>query len=400
MTSIATSGVAPRSLRRDRTTWLAYVQWGLFGYFLYAFEPSVALLRDDQGTSRAVASLHGTAMAIGTIVCGLMAPVVVHRMGRGRMLRLGSVLVAVGLTTYVTTTALPLTLAGALIAGAGGTFCPVGVNAFIPDHHGPAAPQAMSEAHGLGATMGLLGPLAVGAGVWVGWGWRPALLVGAAAFLMLEIARGRHLEEFDGPHGRPQRAATSAPSAPLPRLFWLAFVVFACIAGTEFSLLFWGSDLLRERTGLGSAAAAASLGTIIGGLAVGRVVGSRIVARFDPELVLTSTFALTIVGIGVAWVATSAVVMIVGLAITGLGMGLQSPLGIGRVVRAASPQVDRGSGMASVAAGVASGVAPFGLGALADHVGVHMAFLILPGLMVIAIVLMRVAPVPLEAASS
>ena len=56
--------------------------------------------------------------------------------------------------------------------------------------------------------------------------------------------------------------------------------------------------------------------------------------------------------------------------------------------------------MASVAAGVASGVAPFGLGALADHVGVHMAFLILPGLMVIAIVLMRVAPVPLEAASS
>jgi hypothetical protein len=33
-------GVAPRAVRRDRTTWLAYVQVGLFGYFLYAFGPS------------------------------------------------------------------------------------------------------------------------------------------------------------------------------------------------------------------------------------------------------------------------------------------------------------------------------------------------------------------------
>ncbi len=49
------------SVVRDRTTWLAYFHIGLFGYFLYAFGPSIALLRDEQGYTRTVASLHGTA---------------------------------------------------------------------------------------------------------------------------------------------------------------------------------------------------------------------------------------------------------------------------------------------------------------------------------------------------
>ncbi len=78
------------------------------------------------------------------------------------MLRGGSLLLAAGLLVYVGGQSLPVTLLGAFVASAGGTFCLVGVNAFLPDHHGVAAPQAMSEAHGLGAVMGLLGPLAVG----------------------------------------------------------------------------------------------------------------------------------------------------------------------------------------------------------------------------------------------
>jgi fucose permease len=92
--------------------------------------------------------------------------------------------------------------------------------------------------------------------------------------------------------------------------------------------------------------------------------------------------------------------MVVGLAVTGLGLGLQSPLGIGRMVRAAEEQVDRGSGLASVAAGGASGAAPFVLGALADHIGVHTAFLIVPAMMLLAITLMSLAPVRYGAPSA
>ncbi len=378
---------------RDRSTWLTYVQVGLFGYFLYSFGPTIALLRDETGTTRAVASLHGTAMAIGSVAVGLSVPWVVRLLGRGRMMRLGSVLVAVGLAIYVTGGALGLTLLGILVAATGGTFSLVGANAFMPDHQdrGPATPQAMSEMHAFGAVMGLLGPLAVGAAVALAWGWRPALVAGAVAYLTLELVRGRRVHDFDGRYGADGDA--HPPNERFTRTFWLALLVFTCSAGLEFSLTFWGSDLVRDRAGLGDAAAAAAIATIVGGLAIGRVVGSQVVARFDSEKVLSNSFALSVVGFAIAWLSTNAAVMLIGLLVTGLGMGLQSPLGIGRAVRAAGAQVDRGAGLTSVAAGAASGAAPFALGALADAVGVHTAFLIVPLLGVAGAVLVRLAPV-------
>ncbi len=60
-------------LHHDGTTWLLYAQYSIFGYFLYAFTPSVTLLRDDEHVSDAVAGLHGTCYAVGVVVLGLLA---------------------------------------------------------------------------------------------------------------------------------------------------------------------------------------------------------------------------------------------------------------------------------------------------------------------------------------
>jgi predicted MFS family arabinose efflux permease len=399
MSAVPEARTSGPAVVRDRTTWLAYVHIGLFGYFLYAFGPSIALLRDDQGYSRTVASLHGSSMALGAVVMGLLAVHVVRRVGRGPFLRMGSALLALGILVYTGFPALGLTLLGAFVASAGGTAIMVGVNAFLPDHHGPAGPRAMSEAHGLGATMGLLGPLAVGFGVAIGWGWRAGLLVTVVGLVVLEIVRGNHLEEFDGPHGHPDDQPGHAPRGPLPRRFWVALMVFGACAGTEFCLTLWGSDLLRDRAGLGEAAAAAALVTIVGGIAIGRVGGAPLVSRIDPDVVLAATMGLTIVGFAIAWLSSSAVPMLIGFLVTGIGLGLQSPLAIGRAVIAAAGQADRGAGLTSVAAGIASGLAPFALAAVADRVGVHMAFLIVPLLMVAGILLVRAAPVPVTDAA-
>ena len=70
-------------LVRDRVTWLIYAQLGLFGYFLYGFGPVVPLLRDEQGVSLRVASLHGTGIAIGALAGGALFPVLARRYGRG-----------------------------------------------------------------------------------------------------------------------------------------------------------------------------------------------------------------------------------------------------------------------------------------------------------------------------
>jgi MFS family permease len=69
-------------LERDRLTWLTYLQLGSYGYFLYGFGPSLSLLRDEQGTSRSVAGLHGTALAVGSLLAALVAARLVSRYGR------------------------------------------------------------------------------------------------------------------------------------------------------------------------------------------------------------------------------------------------------------------------------------------------------------------------------
>jgi len=398
VTSPGRTKVARPSVLRDFPTSIVYVQVAIFGWYIYSFGPSIALLRDEQGTTRTVASLHSTAAAIGAVIAGFIVPTVVRRIGRGPMLRVGSVVLALGMIIYISSTALPLTLLGAFVASLGGTSLLAGANAFIPDHQGPAAPQAMSEAHGFASLAGLLGPLAVGAGVWVGWGWRPAMIVTCVAVVILEIVRGRNLELYDGTHGHPDSQPGHAPHGPMPRKYWFTFFTIFAIIGTEFSLTLWGTDLLRERASLGDAAAAASIATIVGGMALGRLVGSRLVAHIDPEVALVGTLCLTLVGFAIAWFSSAAAPMLIGFGVTGMGMGLQVPLSIGRSVRASRGRVDRAAALASVAVGAASGTAPFILGAVADHLGVHTAFLVVPLLIVAAIVLVRIDQVPLVVA--
>ena len=395
MTSTGSTSTVRPTVLRDFPTVIVYVQVAIFGWYVYSFGPSIALLRDEQGTTRTVASLHSTAAAIGAIVAGLIVAAVVRRIGRGPMLRSASVVLAAGLIIYISSTALPLTLLGAFVASLGGTSLLSGANAFIPDHQGPATPQAMSEAHGFASLTGLLGPLAVGAGVWVGWGWRPAIIAACVAVLILEIVRGRNLELYDGTHGHPDSQPGHAPHGPMPRRYWFTFFTIFAIIGTEFSLTLWGTDLLRDRASLGDAAAAASIATIVGGMALGRLVGSRLVAHIDPERVLIATLGLTLVGFAIAWFSGAAVPMLIGFAVTGTGMGLQVPLSIGRSVRASRGRVDRAAALASVALGAASGTAPFLLGAVADHLGVHTAFMVVPVLIVAAMVLVWIDPVPL-----
>lgn len=395
MTEAGAAGVVRPTVLRDFPTWITYAQLALYGWFLYAFGPSLALLRDEQGTSRTVASLHGTALAAGSVGAALLVPVVVRRFGRGTLLRIGSGVVVVGLLTYVGSSLLAFTIAGALLAGAGGTLVLVGINAFVSDHQGPAAPRALSESNGLASLAGLLGPLTVGIGVALAWGWRPAMLAVAVCFVVLEVVRGRRLEVYDGTHGHPDSQPGHAPPGPLPRRYWFAWGVMFTVVGTEFCLTLWGSDLLRTQAGFGDAAAAAALVTVVGGMTLGRLGGSPIVSRVDPEKLLIAAFAVTAVGFAIAWLSSSAVPMLIGFFVAGTGMGLHWPLGISRALRASDGRTDRGAALASVAAGIASGLAPFVLGALADAFGVHTAFLIVPVLLLVGVVLVRAAPVPL-----
>jgi len=383
--------VAAARPRRDRSTWVAYAQMGTYGAFVYALGASTLLLRDEQLTSRTVAGLHASAWALGLVVMSAANAKVTRRWGRGRSMRLGSILMIIGIAGYTSGLPTLVTTVSVFIAGLGGALMVAGLSAFIAVQQGAAAPAAVSEANAVGAVAGLVAAGAVGVGVVLTLGWRPALWSLMLVLIVVEIWRGAGTSAFN----------ISAPShgvarkTRLPALFWWTCAVMLPAAGVEYCVALWSAEFLREQGGLGSGAAAASLTSVVAGLIIGRSVGSRIAERWDPERLLAFAFALAAVAFMVVWSSNQPLVMLAFLFLTGCGIGLHWPLAIARTIRVIPEQADRASGIGLLAAGLAVMTAPFALGVLADAFGLRTAFLVVPVLSLLGVILVLARPVPL-----
>jgi predicted MFS family arabinose efflux permease len=383
------------SVHRDRITWISYALLAIFGFFLYGFGPSVPLLRDELGVSRAVGALHATAMAGGAVVGGLVGERVVTAIGRRALLWTGLGLLCLGAAGYASVRVLAVTLASALVCGLAGTFILNGVNATLMEHQGRHGPAAITEANAGAGAAGIVAPAVVGAAVAVGLGWRPGLLVtvllAAVAVMVFHGVRVPEPDPVDQTH-HPDGARS------LPRRFWVTWAVLLCVVGVEFCLSLWSSDLLRSRTGLTSGAATAGFSAVLVGLTVSRFVGGRLATRREVDWLLTRALVVLLLGFTVFWAAHTAWLAITGLVVAGLGLGVQYPLTVGRAIGSAAGRTDLAATRASLAAGIASGLAPFLLGLLADRVGVHTAFLIVPVLIALAMVLLVASRTPRPAA--
>jgi predicted MFS family arabinose efflux permease len=379
------------TVQRDRLTWSIYSYLGLWGWFLYSFGPSVPLIRDEQGTSRAVAGLHGTALAVGALVAAALTVPVTRRLGRRRTLLLGAGLVVVGVTLLVTGRWTPWTIAACAVVGTGGSLGLNTTSAVLSVHHDEAGPAAISEANGVGAGVGVLAPIALGASIGVGLTWRGslALTIPLALLAFVLIARAP---------GRPALLGGPPPTAEdpgrLPLRFWPALgLLMSCVA-VEFCTTYWTGDLLQARTGVPPRVGAALVSVVIAGMAVGRALASRLTRLAGLDALLGGTIAVAATGWLVMWLATDVKVAAAGLLVTGLGLALQFPLSISRLMAVSAGRLDAATGWASLGAGLASGVAPFVLGALADAVGPHLGFLLVPCLLAMAAAMLLVPRVP------
>jgi MFS family permease len=389
--------VSRPSLVRTRLTWLTYAQLAVYGYFLYGFGPSVPLQRDDLHVSSAVGGLHGTALATGSTLAGLTFAALTRRVGRTGTLRVGLLGLAAGTLLYCLVPVLAVTLTGAFVCGVFGSYVVTGSVVVLSAAHGPAGPAAISEANAAAAGAGLVAPLLLGAGAAMGIGWQPGLLVAAvvAAAVWLVSARETHRP---GPAGEPAGeqaagvdAGVDAPGG-LPMTFWLAWTVTLLCISVEFSMTFWAADELRQRDGASAAVATAGVTAIVAGMFAGRLLGGRLALRFRPRTLLLAAIGVCLVGFAPFWLSTATAMAVAGLALAGFGIALQYPLGTVRAIAASGSRPDRAAGRLSVAAGLASGVAPFVLGALADQVGTHTAFLLVPGLLAAAAAGVLVSP--------
>ncbi|SCL53159.1 MFS transporter [Micromonospora peucetia] len=407
-------------LTRDRLTWLTYAQLGLWGFFLYGFGPVVPLLRDEQGTSAAVAGLHSTGIAAGALAGGALFAPLARRFGRGRVIWAGLAGVAAGVAALGGVRALPATITAVAVIATFGMLVISGVSVVLTDRHGTGAPAALTEANAVCAGAGILAPLVIGASVDAGWGWRPAMAVEvglialvALAALILRVRLPRPAPAAAAPGDRPAGDRADAgptavvgsavdtgpavdadwpsgarrPERRLPPAYWIAWALMAVTGSIEVCLSLWTADVLRSHAGMTAGAASAAVAAIVCGMFVGRLVGGRFALRYRPVPLLLAALGVSLAGFALFWIAPIGWLAVTGLVVLGLGNALHYPLAISIALAVAGPAADRAAGWASYSMGVGFGIAPVALGWVADGVGPHLAFLLLPGFIAAAAVL-------------
>lgn len=380
--------VASRPVR-DRPTWLVYLQLSSWAWFLYAFGATQALLRDEQGTTKSIAALHGSSFAVGGLVGALVTAPAIRRYGRGVVMRITAIATAAAMLLYTAPHAAPpVTMLAAALACLFGTGLLISINAFLLDHQGHSGPAAITEANAMAAFATLLGPLVVGIGVATIFGWRLGIWTAMVGMIALEVWRGRRVSQF----GTREEALHESQIGRMPRTIGWSLALIACFLSTEFSMTLWGADLLRDRCQFGPAAAAASLASISGGILLGRLIGARVAQAVPSETILRGSVVVAFAGFVLMWTVTAWPLVIAGMGIVGLGMGVQWPMGVARAVRASHGLTDQAAAYCSISGSIAIIVAPVLLGTLADRVGVHTAFLIVPAFMVIALALLLARP--------
>ncbi len=401
-------------LIRDPVTWLIYTQLGIWGYVLYGFGPLVPLLRDEQHTSHAVASLHSMALAGGAVLSGVLFPPLVRRYGRGIVMWAGLSGVAVGVLALCAFRPVAATLSSSFALGLMGMLMLAGVVASLGDRHGPAGPAAIAEANALACALGAVAPLLIGAGVAAGLTWRPAiaavaLLVGLLALTAkltgVRLPRGesalpalgrqpRSLSERRPisalqPRSLSERRPVSAgqplvvapapgKAGPLPFGYWVAWLLMSGTGSVEVCLNLWSGDVLRTHAGMSAGAAATAISGIVGGMSLGRVIGGRTALRVPAPRLLLYALALSGVGFTLFWLATVPWLAVSGLVLTGLGNAMHYPLVIAMALQASGDRPDEAAARASYAMAVGFGASPLLLGVVADQVGAHTAFLLVP----------------------
>ena len=377
----------PQTARPDATSLAAFATLCTYTWFLYGLGPALPLFRDELGTSSAVAGLHSLMLAVGVVAAGFSGVNLARRWQRYGVARRGIAAFTLAVLLFtagslLTGAELAVTLPAMVVIGFGGAVAVNTSTTVLQAHNGVYGPSLLSTGNAAAAGVGLITPLAVGAATAAGWSWRAAmvLVIPFAVVAWILITRQRHV---------PAYAAVPVGTANftfrgLPAAYWPAALAVVCSVAIEFCMVTWTPDLLTDRTGLSPGTASGAVSAVVGGMAIGRLLVGALATRRSPLILFLVSVGVTAGGWLLVWLSTSPVAAIGGLLIVGLGVAGQYPLGAAMVMALSAGQPDRAIAVMSIGVGLASGLGPFLLGALADQLGVRSAFVIVPVLCVLA----------------
>lgn len=351
---------------RDNSTWAMYSVLALFAFIETCLGPSMPFIRDKLGINFTVASLHFSAVALGSVIVGVAGERVISRIGRFAAVWAGLGGMTVGAALVAVSPTVVGTLFGALVIGLVGTLALVANQATLSDLHGDKRAVALTESNVAASSASVFAPLAIGALVAIGAGWQWALIATVPLFgLLFWRFRGAAIPSA------PRPVEKSNAGSGLPRVFWYYCAALFLAASVEWTIAYWGADFLNDVVGMSKGASATAMSLFFAAMIAGRFTGSRLARTFRGPTLLIGAFALALAGFPVFWFGPNAAIALAGLFVAGLGVANFYPLSIAVATGVAADQADLATARLAIAGGSALLIVPFIVGAVSDVIGMR-----------------------------
>jgi predicted MFS family arabinose efflux permease len=362
----------------------AYVNQAAISYSFYVVGAATAFVAAALSLSDTQAGLHSSAMAVGMITAGSGGERFDRALGVRRVQYAAMALLALSLVALAWAPALWVTLAASLGIGLGAGLMFGHVNQTLGAGGGVTARVRLTRGALVAKTSQLMVPLAIGAGIAVGFDWR-FVVVPVLAFVGLLAVWMRRSTDGTVLHTDLGR---------LPWAYWLPWMLTVSVIAMEFFVIVWGGPLIERQAGVSLADATLTISAFIAGMIAGRALMSLgSMGRLDPMRVIRAGIVITLAAVLLPW-SGDYLLGVGGMLVAGFGIGILYPPAASIALAAVPGQPAAASSRLTLAAGLAILVAPLLLGIVADVSDIATAWLLVPGVCLTVLLL----TVPVERA--
>jgi fucose permease len=346
-------------------TALGYASFILLGWGGLLIPSLVPAIERDFAQPDAGVGVLYLVSALLFVIGSLTSGYLMERLGRGVVLPAAVFTMAAGLGLESVAPTWAMFVIGAGIGGLGSGAVEVGMNGLFLDRFKENRGRALSRLHLCFSLGALAAPLAIGALVEMGVAWR--LPFAATSAIVLAVGLRLVTRDLSVPHVATATMSGRGPGrrrVPLPLVF-LALAI-TCYVASESGVSSWLVRFL-DAAPLGIATLALSL--FWAGLAIGRIVASRVADRFSPIAVATAcglaAGAALVAAVVVPWIAAS----IALFAVAGVFCGPIYPMIVASAGALYPARANAVSGILTAAAVAGSVVYPPVMGFISSGVG-------------------------------
>jgi predicted MFS family arabinose efflux permease len=325
----------------------------------------------DEGTLGLVLLCLGAGSILSMPTAGALST----RYGCRVVLTTSSLVACAALPLLATVSSAPFLAVVLFVFGAalGSADCVMNVQAVIVERAGTK--PRMSGFHAFYSLGGIVGAASISILLMLGATPLQSALAALAVMVLAVLIANPGLLSYGNPTEGP---AFAIPHGVVLFLGVLCFIVFL----VEGSMMDWSAVLTTEQRGTGPAQAGFAFASFSMAMTLGRLIGDRVVARMGRRSVVTIGALLAAAGIALATSVSIRAVALLGYALVGLGCSNIVPVLFSAVGRQKTmPQAVAVPAITTLGyAGILTG--PAGIGFIAQHSSLTVAFLFVATLMV------------------